>query len=432
MTLKLLSADTFRAAAKDGARPDGAVFRLSSSTEPQAIDGTRCVRFTFSDGSVDLAGDSINQDGWELDDFEKNSVALWSHASWDPPVGRALNVGVKAKRLSGDIEFATADDYPFADTIYRLVKNKFLKAVSVGFLPLDYEFAKDASRPYGLNFLRQKLLEISVCCVPCNPNALSEARSIGIDTEPLRDWASKVLDTGGSVLVPRDLLEETFRQAKTPRTVRQKYLAKAEASEWKSDAARDLPLDESDAWDGPAAAKRVLDDAGFDGDSPDAAKAARGFLVHDAANPELRSSYKLPFADIIEGELKAVKSGIDAAASRLSQTDAPTDVLASAKSVIDAYEKKFGEEKPNKTAVVPEVKSGRRISDANAAKLNEALDHHASAMKCIKDVLASNEPDEPDEDDGNLIVPMASPPSDEEKRLMRLEEARALKASVKP
>jgi hypothetical protein len=30
-------------------------------------------------------------------------------------------------------------------------------------------------------------------------------------------------------------------------------------------AARDLPIDDADAWDGPAAAKRMLDEAGFDG-----------------------------------------------------------------------------------------------------------------------------------------------------------------------
>jgi hypothetical protein len=42
---------------------------------------------------------------------------------------------------------------------------------------------------------------------------------------------------------------------------------------------------DAEAWDGAAAAKRMLDDAGFDGDSPDVAKAARGFLIHDAANP---------------------------------------------------------------------------------------------------------------------------------------------------
>lgn len=462
MTLKLLSLDAFRAAAKGGSRPDAAVFRLATS-DSQTVDAVaRTERFVFSDASVDLAGDMIEQDGWETDDFDANPVALFSHASWEPPIGRASNVGVKGGKLIGDIEFASADVYPFADTIYRLVKARFLKAVSVGFMPLEYEFAKDKDRPYGLNFIKQKLLEISICSVPCNPNALVEARSMGIDTGPLSEWASKVLDMGGSVLVPRDLLEETFRQAKTPRATRQKYLAKAETSDWKVGASRDLPADDADAWDGPAAAKRMLDEAGFDGDSPDAAKAARGFLIHDAANPALRGSYKLPFADIVGGTLKAIKGGVHAAASRLMQTDAPTAVLDEAKTVLEGYDKKLGEGKsisedgtplgdcgrdkdeecgmkdpaecavhaPPKEKVIadPAIKSGRRISNANAALLQEAMDHHASATKCIKDVLASNATDEPETDENDIEV---HPPSDEEKRKQRLKEAAALKASVK-
>ena len=466
MTLKLISADAFRAAAKSGGRPDAGVFRLNASSA-QPVDGTRIVRYVFSDDTVDLAGDTIQQDGWVLDDFEANPVALFSHASWDPPIGRASNVAVKKNKLIGDIEYAEAEVYPFADTIYRLVKGGFIKAVSVGFLPIDYEFVKDAARPYGLNFLRQKLLEISNCSVPCNPNALAEARSAGIDTEPLREWASKVLDTGGSVLVPRDVLEETFRQAKTPRSIRQKYLAKAETPDWKVGAAKDLPVQVSDDWDGPAAAKRMLDDAGFEGDNPDIARAARGFLIHDIANPTLRSSYKLPFADIVDGTLKAIKGGLDAASSRVSQTDAPAAVLDEAKSVAAVYEKAFGEAKSaagadvppgncglgkddecgmkdssqcavhaapkEKLAPVPENKSGRRISSANEALLHKAMEHHASATKCIQDVLASNaavdmDDDEESESPGDdLLVE----PTEEQMRVARLAEARALKESVK-
>jgi len=286
----------------------------------------------------------------------------------------------------------------------------------------------DGDRPFGIDFTKQELLEISVCPVPCNPNALQEAKANGIDTGPLREWASKVLDEGGHVLIPRNLLEETFRQAKTPRTTRQKYLAKSEASDWKVGAARDLPIDESDSWDGPAAAKRMLDDAGFDGDSPDGAKASRGFLLHDAANPMLRGSYKLPFADIVDGELKAVKAGISAAKGRLDQTDAPPTVLDEASIVVGDYEKRIGEDK---TIVATVEKAGRKISSANAALLQKAMDHHASATKCIKDVLDSNAADDPDDDndtDPDNDVPTVVVLSAREQRLA---EARALRDSLK-
>jgi HK97 family phage prohead protease len=430
MPRKLITVDDFRVFAQTGTRPEGTVVRLAAA-DPQAVaESERKLRFVFSDGTVDRAGDSIDPEGWQCDNFMANPVALWAHDSYSPPIGRASNVGPVGGKLMGDIEFMPADISPFADSIYRMVKGGFVKAVSVGFLPLEWKFVQDNDRPYGINFSKQELLEISVCPVPCNPNALHEAKSAGIDTGPLMRWAEQLLDAGGrDVRVPRELLEETFRQAKTPRAVRQKYLAKAETPDWKVGASRDLPIDDADSWDGAAAAKRMLDAAGFDGDSPDAAKAARGFLIHDAANPALRGSYKLPFADIVGGALKAVKGGISAAKGRLDQTDAPEGVLADAKGVLDAYDKRIGDDKQIDP---PGQKSGRRISSANEALLRKAMDHHECATKCIKDVLDSNESDDDDPDEGSDAPEMIAPPKTEaDKRAQRLAEAKALRASVK-
>lgn len=337
---KLIDLATFRAEARTGKRPEAGVFRMSMG-DPVDVGG-RKVRFCFSDGSVDRAGDTINPDGWDTTSFMQNPVALWAHNSWEPPIGRGGNLGVESERLMGDIEFASADVYPFAETIYRLVMGKYIRAVSVGFLPLEWSFVEDKARGFGIDFKRQELLEISVVPVPCNANALAEARSKGIDTDPLKAWAERVLDQGGSVLIPRRILEETFRQAKTPHSMRQVYLAprtRSDESEWKVGASRDLPIEDSDTWDGSAAEASIFEHAG--GDEFDPAKVRKGFLIYDAAKPKLRGSYKLPFARVVDGELKAVKGGIRAAASRLQQTDAPQAVLDEARKVIDHYEEKM-------------------------------------------------------------------------------------------
>lgn len=426
MTRKLLTVDEFRSSAKPGSDPEGMVVRFAVA-DPQAVaEESRKLRFVFSDGTIDRAGDSIDPAGWDIDSFLDNPVALWAHDSSAPPIGRASNVGPIGGKLMGDIEFMPADISPFADSVYRMVKAGFVKAVSVGFVPLEWAFAQDKDRPYGINFSKQELLEISVCPVPCNPNALQEAKAAGIDTGPIREWASKLLDDGSHVVIPRRVLEETFRQAKTPRTLRQRFLGKSETPEWKVGASRDLPIDDSDNWDGPAAAKRMLDAAGFDGDSPDSAKAAKGFLIHDSANPTLRGSYKLPFADIVGGELKAVKRGISAAKGRLDQTDAPSSVLDEAKSVLDGYEKRMEE----KTISAP-AKSGRRVSSANEALLKKAMEHHDSATRCIKDVLASNESGSPDDDGDYDDMDDDSMVTEAVKRARRIAEAKALRASAK-
>jgi HK97 family phage prohead protease len=159
--------------------------------------------------------DTIAAAGWDLTDFSANPVALWAHDSSAPPIGGARNVGVEGDRLLGDIEFAPPETYAFADTIYRLVLGKFLRAVSVGFMPTRYAFVEnDPERGFGIDFLEQSLLEISVCPVPANPNALQEARRKGIDTRPLVEWAERTLDGEGRASLPLGELERLRRAAK--------------------------------------------------------------------------------------------------------------------------------------------------------------------------------------------------------------------------
>jgi len=506
MPKKLLTADEFRAAAKDGARPDAMVFRLASEESITVGDeAARTQRFVFSDDTVDLAGDVIDPKGWQTDDFKRNPVALFSHDSWSPPIGRASNVGVVGNKLMGDIEFASADVYDFADTIYRLVKAKFLKAVSVGFKPLEWNFVNDKDRPYGIDFKRQMLLEISVCCVPCNPNALSEARSAGIDTEPLIGWAERVLDEGGSIMVPKTELEAlrksagarpklyvqisnliTPAQAKRIKADVDAWLAKdcndalilpegadlksygqTKTEDWKCGASRDLSIDEESSWDGAAAKASIFEHAG--GDDFDPEKARKGFLAYDASAPKLKGSYKLPFAKVDGGVMKAVAAGIRAAAARLPNTEISDGAKTEARAVIDHYEEKMKKSAGEGTnagggAVVPmgdcgrdkdmecgmkdpaecmthapedksapprKRKSGRTISAKNKAKLEEAMGYHDAATKCIKDVIDPPDDTEPDLDPDDDMTDPNNPNDDLDPVKRRQREARALRESLK-
>jgi len=177
----LMSADQFRGELRAKRKPVGGVYRVSVAQPLPVAGAERTLRFCFSDGSVDRMNDTIAAAGWDLTDFQANPVALWAHDSSAPPIGGARNVGVEGDRLLGDIEFAPPETYAFADTIYRLVLGKLLRAVSVGFLPTRYAFVEnDPERGFGIDFLEQTLLEISVCPVPANPNALQEARRKGI------------------------------------------------------------------------------------------------------------------------------------------------------------------------------------------------------------------------------------------------------------
>ena len=108
--------------------------------------------------------------------------------------------------------------------------------------------------------------------------------------------------------------------------------------DWTVSTDRDLPIAEGD-WDGDAAKASVFAWAGWP-DKPDPAKARRAFLIHGADAPDLQGSYKLPIARYAD-QLEVVDEGLRAAASRLPQTDAPQEVLARAREVLDGYFEKL-------------------------------------------------------------------------------------------
>lgn len=348
MPMKLLSADEFRDAAKDGAEPEATVYRFATG-EPVDVEGSdRTKRFVFSDATIDHAGDSIDPKGWDLGVFNANPVALWAHDSFSPPIGRAANVTVRNKKLVGDIEFATADVSEFADSIYRLVDGGFLKAVSVGFKPKKWAFTNDKERPYGIDFQEQILLEISVCSVPCNPAALSEARSMGINTTPIQEWAEKVLDSGDTVFLPRKELETLRTQA----------------------SATDAPRFYIQAAGNPSAevAERVRGEVkGWQDDRAEVLILPKGF--------ELRI-------------IGAVSENADEV-----QADDSTvqEITLRLKAAIDDSAMK------DVQALI--AKAGRRVSAATKAKLIEAMGHHENMGKCIKYIMDDEESD--DESDGD-------------------------------
>ena len=145
--------------------------------------------FVMSDESVDRVGDVIRAKGWDLDDFNKNPVALFGH-SHDKPIGVWENVRVVGKKLVGRLKLAKQGTSAEIDTIRSLIEQRILRAVSVGFQPLE---AKPLEKG-GYEFIKQKLHECSLVSVPANANALAIAKSFGAD--PSKVFAT---DHGGEV-----------------------------------------------------------------------------------------------------------------------------------------------------------------------------------------------------------------------------------------
>jgi signal peptide peptidase SppA len=113
--------------------------------------------------------------------------------------------------------------------------------------------------------------------------------------------------------------------------------------DWRCGASRTLPIGPDRAWDGDAAAARLLDAAGIGGRHPRPEIARRGFLLYDAENPNARRSYLLPFADTVDGEVTALRKGVNAAAGRLQLTHAADRDRARAQQILGHYQQRIAD-----------------------------------------------------------------------------------------
>lgn len=134
-----------------------------------------------------------------------------------------------------------------------------------------------------------------------------------------------------------------------------------------------LPIyeNEDQEWDSGAAIKRVKDWASDSDGNIDFGKYKKAFFWVDSESGDKQGYYKLPFADIIDGELKAVWRGVAAAKGALTGTRGGVNISdedkTSVHAAISTYYKKFDKEPPkmeedNKSAEAEE-KEGDQEQD---------------------------------------------------------------------
>lgn len=171
-------------------------------------DDDRSFLAVASTGSRDRDGDIIMPSGWKLKNYRKNPVVLWGHDYKGLPIARATEIKIEDDRLMFRPKFVEKEIYPFADTVYQLYKNRYLRTFSVGFMPFKFEDIEDTEedKEKGLfgnkRYTSQELLEISGCPVPSNVDAMSQrsmmevmAKSFGLKKEIEDIQEDKVLKT---------------------------------------------------------------------------------------------------------------------------------------------------------------------------------------------------------------------------------------------
>jgi HK97 family phage major capsid protein/HK97 family phage prohead protease len=131
--------------------------------------------FVLSDATKDRMGDVIDPKGWQLDNFRSNPMALFNHNSGFP-IGHWEDVKVQGGRLVGKLKLAARGTSDRIDEIISLVEQGILRAVSVGFAPIERKPLEDG----GTKFVKQELLETSLVSIPANPAAVQLAKSLHV------------------------------------------------------------------------------------------------------------------------------------------------------------------------------------------------------------------------------------------------------------
>lgn len=330
---------------KDGQKVVG----VDISNVVKGIDfDKRTLSIIGTDQTADRDGDIIVVNGWDFENYAKNPVFLWAHNYSSVPLASAIKIAKKRSpwRVELTHRFPPEGINPFADMIFQLYMEKVINAGSVGFIPKRWEDIKqDDPVPgtqhhwYPRKYLEQELLEHSGVAVPANPNAIQnalkgmgvcdavknvmltsicESKSFPHDDEAkerilneLKEFQLELSieeDTNVQVQVPGDIVPEVKEEdAKGEEDTD----VEDQPEEKKIGGSKTLPTDDKSSWNAAAAIKRMrVHSGGPDKEDMDWKKYRRGFVWYDSEDEENFGSYKLPFADVLDGSLKATWGGV--------------------------------------------------------------------------------------------------------------------------
>lgn len=122
----------------------------------------------------DRYGDIVRADGMDKSHYEKNPVVLYGHDHSGFPVGKSLwqketTLPNGAKAVIAKTQFADTEE---GNTVFKLWKDGFLNAASIGFIPKELEPMKKDNRFVGYDIKKWELLEYSIVPIPANQEAL--------------------------------------------------------------------------------------------------------------------------------------------------------------------------------------------------------------------------------------------------------------------
>lgn len=135
------------------------------------------VSITMSTIALARDGHVLVPQGCVLDNYRVNPIMLWQHNP-DFPVANANDIVINADTITARAHFVQAGVSQKADEVHGLVNGKIIRALSVGFEPIEME-PLDPKRPHGgQRITKWELLECSFVSIPADAGALVTERML--------------------------------------------------------------------------------------------------------------------------------------------------------------------------------------------------------------------------------------------------------------
>lgn len=167
------------------------MFKVYDSEIKESNVDERSITAVVSTATIDRMGEVLIPEGADLTAFRKNPVVLFAHNYQEPPIGKALWIKKTADGIISKVQFAKTQ---FAEEIFNLYKDGFMKAFSVGFIPKKWddtpeEKCNDGKKPKR-KYTDWEMIEYSAVPVPANPDALALAIQRGLHVPEViqKEW----------------------------------------------------------------------------------------------------------------------------------------------------------------------------------------------------------------------------------------------------
>lgn len=153
-------------------REVGEKVKLSLNLDPASTKdlGEGVLEAVITTSSVDRHRESIVTTGIDTKAYMQNPVVLYGHDYEGLPIGKTIKLTEQKNKIKARFQLAV-DIFPFAKTVFDMVTNGYLNAVSIGGVVRQW------SEDY-MTIEEMEMVEFSVVPIPANPEALITSRSL--------------------------------------------------------------------------------------------------------------------------------------------------------------------------------------------------------------------------------------------------------------